>query len=82
MLFVCHPKIFSLVSLEAILTSKRNQRQFLCKILEWQKKEHYGMLGYFLELSIGTLYKGGGGNLKLTMTPLNPKFLTASSQFH
>ena len=40
------------------------------------------MLGYFLELSIGTLYRGGGGNLKLTMTPLNPKFVTASSQFH
>ena len=59
MLFVCHPQIFSLVSLEAILTAKRNQRQFLCKILERQKKEHYGMLGYFLELSIGTLYKGG-----------------------
>ena len=81
MLFVCHPQIFSLVSLEAILTAKRNQRQFLCKILEGQKKEHYGMLGYFLELSIGTLYKGGG-NLELTMTPFNPKFLTASSQFH
>ena len=39
------------------------------------------MLGYFLELSIGTLYRGGG-DLKLTMTPLNPKFVTASSQFH
>ena len=39
------------------------------------------MLGYFLELSIGTLYREAG-NLKLTMTPLNPKFVTASSQFH
>ena len=39
------------------------------------------MLGYFLELSIGTLYRGRG-DLKLTMTPLNPKFVTASSQFH
>ena len=69
MFFVCHPQIFSLVSLEAILTSKRKQRQFLCQILEWQKKEHHGMLGYFLELSIGTLYKGGGGQLKTYLDP-------------
>ena len=81
MLFVCHPKIFSLVSLEAILTSKRNQRQFLCKILEWQKKRALWYVKVFS--GVGTLYKGGGGgNLKFTMTPLNPKFLTASSQFH
>ena len=39
------------------------------------------MLGYFLELVL-CIRGGEGGNLKLTMTPLNPKFLTASSQFH
>ena len=40
------------------------------------------MLGYFLELVLCIRGGGEGGNLKLTMTPLNPKFLTASSQFH
>ena len=79
MLFVFHPNIFRSFSWDHF-HFREKPKTILMQNFGVIKKEHYGMLGYFLESSIGTLYKGG--NLKLTMIPLNPKFVTASSQFH
>ena len=59
MLFVCHPKVLHKHFLQFLLggkmAPKRNWKQCLYKILGWQT-EHYGMLRYFLEWSIGGIF--------------------------
>ena len=57
MLFVCYPKIFRSFS-RGHFNFQEKPKTILMQNFGVTKKEHYGMLGYFLELSIGTLYRG------------------------
>ena len=61
-LFVCHPTIFFISFSLGHFNFQEKPKTILMQAFGVTKKrELNGMLGYFLELSIGTLYKGGGG---------------------